>query len=78
VGPSKGHPSISELLHASVPRYSPESAVRFFDMFVLMGQQTTHTPSQAEKNLEDRTARIQRLIAREKLATPQEKGLTLP
>jgi beta-barrel assembly-enhancing protease len=58
--------------------YSPEGAVRLLNMFVLMGQQMTHTPGEAEKNLKDRIAQIQRLIAREKLATPPEKDLTLP
>jgi len=63
---------------AAAAGYSPEGAVRLLRMFVLMGQQMTHTPSEAGKNLKDRIAQIQLLIAQEKLATPQEKSLTLP
>jgi hypothetical protein len=37
----------------------------------------THTPCEAEKNLKDRIAQIQHLIAEEKLVTPKEKDLAL-
>jgi hypothetical protein len=47
-------------------------------MFVILGQQMTHTQSEAEKNLKDRIAQIQRLIDQDKLATPKEKDLALP
>jgi predicted Zn-dependent protease len=58
--------------------YSPEAAVRLLNMYVILGQQMTHTQSEAEKNLKDRIAQIQRLIAEEKLATPKERDLALP
>jgi predicted Zn-dependent protease len=58
--------------------YSPDAAVRLLNMYVILGQQMTHTQSEAEKNLKDRIAQIQRLIAEEKLATPKEKDLALP
>jgi predicted Zn-dependent protease len=58
--------------------YSPEGAVRLLNMYVILGQQMTHTPSEAEKNLKDRIAQIHKLIADEKLATPKEKDLALP
>ena len=37
----------------------------------------THTQSEAEKNLKDRIAQIERLIAEEKLPTPKERDLAL-
>ena len=58
--------------------YSPQGAIRLLNMFVIMGQQMTHTPSEAEKNLKDRIAQIECLIVQEKLATPKEKDLALP
>jgi predicted Zn-dependent protease len=58
--------------------YSPDAAVRLLNMYVILGQQMTLTQSEAEKNLKDRIAQIQRLIAEEKLATPKEKDLALP
>ena len=58
--------------------YSPQGAIRLLNMYVILGQQMTHTPSEAEKNLKERIAQIQRLIVEEKLATPQEKDLALP
>lgn len=58
--------------------YSPQGAIRLLNMFVIMGQQMTHTPSEAEKNLKDRIAQIERLITEQKLATPKEKYLALP
>ena len=47
-------------------------------MYVIMGQQMSRTQSEAEKNLKDRIAQIQRLITEEKLPTPAEKELALP
>jgi hypothetical protein len=38
----------------------------------------THTASEAEQNLKDRIAQIQRLIEIEKLALPKERDLALP
>jgi beta-barrel assembly-enhancing protease len=58
--------------------YSPQGAVRLLNMYVILGQQMTHTASEAEKNLKDRIAQIQKLITEEKLETPKEKELTLP
>jgi beta-barrel assembly-enhancing protease len=58
--------------------YSPQGAVRLLNMYVLLGQQMIHTPSEAEKNLKDRVTQIQRLIEQEKLATPKERDLALP
>lgn len=58
--------------------YSPEAAIRLLNMYVILGQQMTHTQSEAEKNLKDRIAQIQRLVAEEKLATPKERDLALP
>jgi predicted RNase H-like HicB family nuclease len=47
-------------------------------MYVILGQQMTHTPSEAEKNLKDRIAQVEKLIIDEKLPTPTEKPLGLP
>jgi beta-barrel assembly-enhancing protease len=58
--------------------YSPEGAIRLLNMFVIMGQQMTHTSSEAEQNLKDRIAQIQRLIDTEKLARPAERALAWP
>ena len=58
--------------------YSPDAAIRLLNMYVILGQQMTHTQSEAEKNLKDRIAQIQRLVAEEKLATPKERDLALP
>src|SRR5499433_2640440 len=58
--------------------YSPQGAVRLLMMYVILGQQMTHTPNEAEKNLKDRIAQVQRLIASQKLATPAERPLSLP
>jgi predicted Zn-dependent protease len=58
--------------------YSPQAAIRLLNMYVILGQQMTHTQSEAEKNLKDRIAQIQRLIDEDKLATPKEKDLALP
>jgi predicted Zn-dependent protease len=58
--------------------YSPEGAVRLLNMYIILGRQMTHTSSEAEKNLQDRIAQIERLIAEEKLATPKERDLALP
>ena len=58
--------------------YSPEAAIRLLNMYVILGEQMTHTPAEAERNLKDRIAQIQRLINEEKLATPKEKPLALP
>jgi beta-barrel assembly-enhancing protease len=58
--------------------YSPQGAIRLLKMFVIMGQQMTHTPSEAEKNLKDRIAQIERLVVQEKLAMPKETDLALP
>jgi len=58
--------------------YSPDAAVRLLNMYVILGQQMTHTQTEAEKNLKDRIAQIQRLVAEEKLATPKERDLALP
>lgn len=58
--------------------YSPQGAVRLLTMYVILGQQMTHTASEAEKNLKDRIAQVERLIETEKLATPTEKPLSLP
>ena len=63
---------------ASQAGYSPQGAVRLLNMYVILGQQMTHTASEAEKNLRDRVAQVQRLIETEKLATPAEKPLALP
>lgn len=57
--------------------YSPEAAIRLLNMYVILGQQMTHTQSEAEKNLKDRIAQIQRLITEEKLPTPKERDLAL-
>jgi beta-barrel assembly-enhancing protease len=58
--------------------YSPDGAIRLLNMYVILGQQMTHTSSEAEKNLKDRIAQIDRLITEEKLATPKERDLALP
>lgn len=58
--------------------YSPQGAIRLLNMYVILGQQMTHTASEAERNLRDRVAQIERLIAEEKLATPKEKDIALP
>lgn len=58
--------------------YSPEGAVRLLNMYVILGEQMTHTPTEAVKNLKDRIAQIQKLVADEKLATPKERDLALP
>ena len=58
--------------------YSPQGAVRLLNMYVLLGQQMIHTPSEAEKNLKDRIAQVQQLTAGEKLPTPKERDLALP
>jgi len=58
--------------------YSPRGAVRLLQMYVILGRQMTHTPSEAEQNLQDRIVQIQQLIADEKLATPKERDLALP
>lgn len=58
--------------------YSPQGAVRLLNLYVILGQQMIQTPSEAEKNLKDRIAQIQHLIAEEKLVTPKEKDLALP
>jgi beta-barrel assembly-enhancing protease len=58
--------------------YSPQAAVRLLNMFVLMDQLTVHTSTEAENNLKERIAQIQRLISEDKLATPEEKPLALP
>jgi len=58
--------------------YSPDAAIRLLNMYVILGQQMTHTQSEAEKNLKDRIAQIQRLVVEEKLATPKERALALP
>ncbi len=58
--------------------YSPDAAIRLLNMYVILGQQMTHTQSEAEKNLKDRIVQIQRLIAQEKLTTPKERDLALP
>ena len=63
---------------ASRAGYSPQGAVRLLTMYVILGQQMTHTASEAEKNLKDRIAQVQRLIESEKLANPTEKPLALP
>jgi beta-barrel assembly-enhancing protease len=63
---------------ASRAGYSPQGAVRLLRMYVILGQQMTHTASEAEKNLKDRIAQVQRLIESEKLASPIEKPLALP
>ena len=63
---------------AATAGYSPQSAVRLLNMYVILGQQMTHTSSEAEKNLKDRIAQIERLITEEKLPTPKEQDLTLP
>jgi len=58
--------------------YSPDAAIRLLNMYVILGQQMTHTSNEAEKNLKDRIAQIDRLITEEKLATPKERELALP
>jgi len=58
--------------------YSPQGAVRLLTMYVILGQQMTHTQSEAEKNLKDRIAQIQKLVAEEKMATPKERDLAWP
>jgi predicted Zn-dependent protease len=58
--------------------YSPQGAIRLLTMYVILGQQITHTASEAEKNLKDRIAQVQRLIETEKLARPSEKPLVWP
>jgi predicted Zn-dependent protease len=58
--------------------YSPQGAVRLLNMYVLLGQQMIHTASEAEKNLKDRIAQVQQLIAEEKLPKPKERDLALP
>lgn len=57
--------------------YSPDAAIRLLNLYVILGQQMTHTQSEAEKNLKDRIAQIERLIAEEKLPTPKERDLAL-
>ena len=63
---------------AAATGYSPKAASRLLNMYVILGQQMTHTPSEAEKNLKDRIAQVEKLIIDEKLATPTEKPLGLP
>jgi predicted Zn-dependent protease len=63
---------------AAAAGYSPQAAIRLLTMYVIMGQQMTHTASEAEQNLKDRIAQIQRLIEIEKLALPKERDLALP
>jgi predicted Zn-dependent protease len=63
---------------ASAAGYSPEAGARLLKMFVIMGQEMTHTESEADANLKARIAQIQKLIAEEKLATPKERPLALP
>ncbi len=58
--------------------YSPQGAVRLLNMYVILGQQMTHTQSEAEKNLKDRIAQIEQLTTEEKLPTPKERDLALP
>jgi predicted Zn-dependent protease len=63
---------------AAAAGYSPHAAVRLLNLYVLFGQQMTHTASEAEKNLKDRVAQVEQLTAAEKLPTPPERPLTLP
>ena len=58
--------------------YSPQSAIRLLNMYVILGQQMTNTPSEAENNLKNRIAQIKQLIESDKLATPKEKPLAMP
>jgi len=63
---------------ASDAGYSPQGAIRLLNMYVIMGQQMTHTSNEAEKNLKDRIAQIQKLIEEDKLPLPKERDLALP
>ena len=63
---------------AAAAGYSPQGAIRLLTMYVIMGQQMTHTASEAEQNLKSRIAQIQRLIDTDKLAMPKERDLALP
>ena len=63
---------------AAAAGYSPQGAIRLLRMYVILGQQMIHTPREAEKNLRDRIAQIQRLIESDRLATPKERELSLP
>jgi len=63
---------------AAAAGYSPEAGARLLKMFVIMGQEMTHTESEADASLKARIAQIQKLIAEEKLATPKERPLALP
>ena len=63
---------------AAAAGYSPKAGARLLKMFVIMGQEMTHTESEADANLKARIAQIEKLIADEKLATPKERPLALP
>jgi predicted Zn-dependent protease len=63
---------------AAATGYSPKAASRLLNMYVILGQLMTHTPSEAEKNLKERIAQVEKMIIDEKLATPTEKPLGLP
>jgi predicted Zn-dependent protease len=41
--------------------YSPTGAIRLLQTFVILAQQMPHTPSESEKNLQDRIAQIESL-----------------
>ena len=58
--------------------YAPAAGARTLKMFVVMGQEMTHTESEADANLKARIAEIQKLMAREKLPIAKERPPALP
>ena len=59
--------------------YSANGAIRLLQTFLSLAQQMSHTPSESEKNLEERIAQIESLSHVSTSAMPApEKPLTLP
>jgi predicted Zn-dependent protease len=59
--------------------YSANGAIRLLQTFLILAQQMSHTPSESEKNLEERIAQIESLSHVSTSAMPApEKPLTLP
>jgi predicted Zn-dependent protease len=59
--------------------YSPEGGIRLLQMYVILGQQLTHAPSEAQSNLEARIAQIKDVMKSEgDRKYPPEKKLEFP
>jgi beta-barrel assembly-enhancing protease len=58
--------------------YSAEGAVRMLKMFVVLGEEMTHSPKEAKANLEARIAQVQPMAEESQAQKRKEKPLALP